>query len=95
MWTRAGQGNHALDGDPNLLRIRHFEGGKVAPTVTYTGMSAVSPAQTAEPIVMPFGKLSGVGPGNHVLDGGHIGATWRMRLNRACAAAMGLYVILL
>jgi len=29
----------------------------------------VSPAKTAEPIEMPFGFWTRVGPGNHVLDG--------------------------
>ena len=29
----------------------------------------VSPAKTAEPIEMPFGLWTWVGPGNHVLDG--------------------------
>jgi len=29
----------------------------------------VSPAKTAEPIEMPFGLRTLVGPGNHVLDG--------------------------
>ena len=36
----------------------------VCPSVTL-----VSPAKTAEPIVMPFGLRTRVGPGNHVLDG--------------------------
>jgi len=35
----------------------------------------MSPAKMAEPIEMPFGMLSRVGPGNHVLDGVHIGST--------------------
>ena len=29
-----------------------------------------------------------VGSRKHMLDGGHIGATWRIRLNRPCAAVM-------
>jgi len=29
----------------------------------------VNPANTAEPIEMPFGLRTRVGPGNHVLDG--------------------------
>jgi len=48
----------------------------------------VSCAKTAEPIEMQFGMLSGVDPGNHALDGVNIGATWPIRLNRPCAAAM-------
>ena len=30
----------------------------------------MSPAKTAEPIEMPLGLRTGVGPGKHVLDGG-------------------------
>jgi len=30
-----------------------------------------------------------------VLDGVHVGATWRIRLNHPCAAAIGPYVKLL
>ena len=30
----------------------------------------MSPAKTAEPIEMPFGLMTWVGPGNYVLDGG-------------------------
>ena len=33
-------------------------------------VTLVSPAKTAEPIEMPFGLRTRVGPGNHVLDGG-------------------------
>jgi len=32
----------------------------------------VSCAKTAEPIEMPFEGLTHVGPGNHVLDEGHV-----------------------
>jgi len=34
--------------------------------------TVVSPAKTAEPIGMPFGLRTRVGPGNHVLDEGAI-----------------------
>jgi len=46
------------------------------PIVT-DGMSVaiVSPAKTAEPIEMPFGVWSRMGPVKHVLDGVHVGAT--------------------
>jgi len=37
---------------------------------------------------MPFGMWTRVGPAKRVLDGVHVGATWRIRLNRPCAAAM-------
>ena len=33
-------------------------------------VTLVSPDKTAEPIEMPFGLRTRVGPGNHVLDGG-------------------------
>jgi len=33
-------------------------------------VTLVSPAKTPEPIKMPFGLRTQVGPGNHVLDGG-------------------------
>jgi len=33
-------------------------------------VTLVSPAKTAEPIAMPSGLRTRVGPGNHVLDGG-------------------------
>jgi len=33
-------------------------------------VTLVSPAKTDEPIEMPFALRTGVGPGNHVLDGG-------------------------
>jgi len=38
-----------------------------------------------EPIEMPFGLWTQVGPRKHVLHGVHIGATWRIRLNRPCS----------
>ena len=52
-------------------------------------------AKTTVMIEMQFGMLSDVGQGNHVLDGVHIDATWRIRLDRPCAAAMRPYVKLL
>jgi len=51
--------------------------------------SAVSSVKTVKPIEMPFGVWTWVGLRNH---GVHIGATWRIRLNRPCAAAMRLFV---
>jgi len=47
------------------------------------------PAKTAEPIEMPFGLWTLVGPRKHALYGVHTGATWRIPLiRRPCAAAM-------
>ena len=61
----------------------------------WLSVTIVSPAETAEPIEMPFSVWTRVGPMKHVFDGVHIGATWRIQLNRPCAAAMRLYVKLL
>ena len=47
-----------------------------------------------EPIEMPFGIWTRVGPRKHVL-GGHVDAVWRIRVNRLYAVAMRLYVKLL
>ena len=46
----------------------NFAGQKWRPIVKYSN-SAVSYAKMAKPIKMTFRKLSGMGPGNHVLDG--------------------------
>jgi len=61
----------------------------------------VTPAKTAEPIEMPFGLWTRMGPWKRVLHGVHTSATWRIRLNRPRsvgpngAAAMRPYVKLL
>jgi len=70
------------------------------------GRYATSGATTAEPIDLPFGADDSVGRRkqkfNHIRQvapiahmGGHIGATWRIELNRPSAAAMRSYVKLL
>jgi len=48
----------------------------------------LGPAKTAEPIEVPFGVLTRVTHGSMCQIGVHIGSTWRIRLNRPCAAAM-------
>ena len=48
----------------------------------------MSCAKATEPIEMPFGMLTQAGQRKHVLDGLHIGATWRIQLNRPCVAVM-------
>ena len=52
------------------------------------GPSAMCCAKTTVglPTEMQFRLLSRVGPENHVLDGMRISATWRIRVNRPCAA---------
>jgi len=70
-----------------LMRGGNFEGGKGAARCKVYGLCVMSCAEMAEPML--FGMWTdSVGPRKHVLDGMHIGATWRMRLNRPCAAAM-------
>jgi len=39
-------------------------------SMVYQSVTVVSPAKTAEPIEMPFGLRTWVGPGNHLLDRG-------------------------
>jgi len=45
-------------------------------------------AKMAEPIEMPLWMMSEVNSRKHVLDRVHIGATWQIRLNHPCVAAM-------
>jgi len=80
--------------------------GEGRPIVKYRDAHcAVICAKTVEPIGMPFGLWTGMGPQKHKFNrirqvvpmcphGGHIGATWRIRLNRP-SAAMRPYVKLL
>jgi len=49
---------------------------------------AISCAKTAEPTEMLFGLWTVVGARRRVLDGVHIGPTWRIRLNCPCVAVM-------
>jgi len=51
-------------------------------------VTVVSPAKTAEPIEMPFGLRTRMGPRKHVLGGVHTGATGRIPLMRLYAVAM-------
>ena len=60
----------------------NFKGEWHVPTIDDT---VVSCANTAEPIETPFGLWTRVGL---CVTRGHIGATWRIRLNRPCGAVM-------
>ena len=51
-------------------------------------VTIVCPAKTAETVELSFGMWTRLGPRKHVLDGVHIGVTWRIRLNGPCVAAM-------
>jgi len=57
--------------------------------------SAVSCAEMAQLFEMPFRLWTRLGPSKHVLGGMHTGVTWRIPLNRPCAAAMRPFVKLL
>jgi len=56
--------------------------------VACRSITVKSPAKTTEPIEMPFGLWTWVGPRKQVLGGVYTGETWRIPLNRSCAAAM-------
>ena len=72
--TRMCPRNHILDG----IQIFPYEGAifreKDMPDHAQRH-SSVSCARTAEPIEMPFGLWTTVGPGKHVLGEVHTGAT--------------------
>ena len=105
LWTRVDPIKHVLDG----AQIPHAKGqllGEDMPDNT-----AMSCAKMAEPIDLPFGLWTRIGrrkhkfncirrwcqcavTGGHVI-GGHIGATWQIRLNHPSVTAMLAYVKLL
>jgi len=88
LWIRLGPRNHALDGVQISPCEKAILWGGAANLKVY-GPSAVICAKTAEPIEMPFGMWTWVGPIKEArIMEVHIGATWVIRLNRACAAAM-------
>ena len=68
IWTNVGPRNHLVHG----VQIVPCEGaifrGKDMP-VHARRRTAVNCAKMAEPIEMPFGVLTRLGPRNHVLDG--------------------------
>ena len=68
---RVGPRNHALNGFRSPFRNRrgNFSGGKGAAHCKIQQLSAISCAKTAEPIEMPFGIWTPVGPRKHVLGG--------------------------
>jgi len=72
LWTPVGPRNRVLDGVQISLRRGNFE-EKGRPIVKHRD-SVPRAVQTAEPIEMPFGTWTRVGPRKRVLDGMHIGA---------------------
>jgi len=89
MWTRVGPRNRVLDG----VQIPAYEGtilrrGSGRPIPGYVRRRyAQSDSVGAEPVRCEY-QLG-------VPDGVRIATTWRIRLNRSCAAAMRPYVKLL
>jgi len=88
MWTRLDARKHAVDEDPDRRACEvEILTGKSGQTRTCW---AVYILKTTQPGQQWYGADA-----DWVLDGVHIGATWRIRLNRQCAAAMRPYVKLL
>jgi len=83
---------------PGPGRLAWFEGWRSVCLSVSWFVTIVSPAKTAEPIEMLSGMCTRVASGKRVtgtadgFDGVRIGATWRIRSNRPCAAAMRPYI---
>ena len=93
MWTQVGSRNHVLDGGPDHHNVKGQFWGWKGPAQDMPGdvrRSIYSKWPSRRPAPR-YGADSDCG----VLDRVHIGATWRIRLNRSCAAAMRPYVKLL
>jgi len=104
--TKVGPRKHASDG----AQTTHAK-GQLLGERTCWGMpddSAVSCAKIAQPIYLPFTLWTRIGQRKHKFNrtchvavhqyafmGGHIRATWRIRLNRPSSAVMHTYVNLL
>jgi len=78
-WTGMGQRNHVLDGVQSAACQGAIFSGKDMPRHARRH-STVSCAEMAEPIEMPFGLWTLVGPRNHVLGGS---AHWCHLVNNA------------
>jgi len=108
LWARMGPRSHKLHGgpDPPMGRVILGKGARI---VKYRDFLSWAVQKTAEPIDLPFWLWTQVGWRAErstssvvfarwhqcALIGWHIGATWRIRLNRPSAAAMRPYVKLL
>jgi len=83
-----GLRNHVLDGGPYpSCEEAIFRGNINMPRCAWWH-SAVSCAKMAKQIEITIWLWTRVHWRKHVLHGGHIGAIWRIRLNRPYAAAM-------
>jgi len=86
MWTRMGPRNHVLDVVQIAACQRAIFGKE--------HLRACAPilcrelCKMAEPIEMPFGLWTRMGPRKHVLGGVHNGATWRIPENCPYEVAM-------
>jgi len=69
LWTRSGTNEPCVRWGPDpVMRMCNFEGER-APHCKVQGCSVVSCAEAAEPVNVPFGTWTQVGPRNHALDG--------------------------
>ena len=90
MWTRVGPRNHVLDGVKIAVQRRSFE-GKRRPIVKYSDtLSWVVQKRLNRSSCRLECRL---GWTKERWYGVHIGATWRIRLNRPFAAAMRPYTL--
>ena len=96
LWIREGSRKHIFNG----AQIPYAKGIRRKDMPGHARRHfAMSCAKVAEPIGLPFGLWTQVGGGRTssivfarlrqcAFMGGHIGATWRIQLNRSSAAAM-------
>ena len=84
-----------LDGGFRSPLGRAILRGKKGAHCKVSQLSARALCKNGEPIEMPFGIWTRAGPRKHALGEVHTGATWRIPLNRLCAAAMRPVVKLL
>jgi len=92
MWTWVGPGNHVLIGVQIPPCRGVISGGKKRPAVKYRILCREL-WRNGWLVVIGIGTW--VDPRKHYWMGVHTGATWPIRLNRPCAAAMRPYVKLL
>jgi len=92
--TRVGKRNHVLDGAPMLQGRGNFWGLSTQLKSTGALQRCTRYAKTAEPIEMPFGLLTLVGPRKHVLDEGQ-GRTNSFAIAKGDKTAMRPFVNIL
>jgi len=89
MWTRVGPRNYVLDGGSDPTQVKgQFWGRKGVGQ----GRAQTCPKVDILKATQQWQHRYGADADWGVLDGVHIGATWRIRLNRSCAATTRPYV---